>query len=389
MTEMTLQPNWPYHRTILDNEVQSSDDATKIVKLPLSNYLHTLFVKCKMTNGSTSARNQDMEDVVDKVEVVANGSDVLYSLTPAEIKRWQLWQNGKNIVQERNETASAVQEACYPIHFGRGMFDPDYFLPCARLSDLELKVTYSPTIAATSFATGTFTLAVYGLYSMGNPPAEYRGTVSTKTLKSFTSAASGDEQIDIPRGNLLRQLMVYAYEAGIEDGVDITRVKFDVNNGERVLYDIAWNDLVDWNTQDNWVFHEEYIHAFLSNNDAINSDVARIVAALAHPKFATNTTTDVLSDARIDAIAGDALTFDCNTLTIAAGSETAEADTTDKAVDVFVRGQGLSFAAILDFAKHGEAGLLNTSETDLTRLTLTQGGADAAVRVSSQEVRVL
>ena len=47
---------WNFRRAILDNEVQSSDDATKIVKLPLSNVLHTLYVKVKCTNGATSAK---------------------------------------------------------------------------------------------------------------------------------------------------------------------------------------------------------------------------------------------------------------------------------------------------------------------------------------------
>jgi hypothetical protein len=385
---MALTQNWPYHRTILAPTTLSSDDQTYVKKLPLSNYMHTLLVKCKMTNGSTSARNQDMSDVVDKIEVVANGSDILYSLTPREIKQWNLWSMGKNIVEVRNERADAVQEAVYPIYFGRGMLDPDYFLPCARLSDLELRVTYSPTIAATSFATGTFNIAVYGLFSMGAPPAEYRGTLGHKTLYAFTTAASGDEQVPISRGNLLRSVLVSCYEAGIEDGVDLTNVKFDLNNGERVLFDIAWKDLQDWNTQDNWIFHEEHILAFLSNDDVINSDVARIVDAQAHPQTAVLAASDIEYQARIDAIAGDQLTFDAYTMTIAAGSEVAAADTTDRNVLVYVRGIGFSHAVVLDFAKHGEAGLLNTQLADQIRLTLTQGAAGGAARVSTQEVRV-
>ena len=215
-------PSMTILRTLLDNEVQSSDDAIKTVKLPLANFIHTLYITCKVTNGASGAENQSIYNALDKIEVIANGSDVLYSLTPREAKAWYLWERGMNIPQVRDERVSAVQSVVIPVFFGRADFDPFYYLPAARLSDLELKVTYSPTIAATSFTTGTFTIAVHALTTMGNPPDAYQGTLVHKTVKAFTSAASGEDQTLLPRGNMLRQLLVYAYEAAIEDGVDVT-----------------------------------------------------------------------------------------------------------------------------------------------------------------------
>lgn len=380
---------WTFERVILDNEVQSSDDATKIVKLPQSNYLHTLYVKCKMTNGATSAKNQSMADVVDKIEVVANGSDVLYSLTPAEIKRWSLWQTSLNIPQVRTEVGAAVQEAVYPIMFGRAPFDPNFYLPCARLTDLEVRVKYSPTIAATSFATGTFTLTVAALMSMGNPPGDYLGTLSTKTIRNFTSAASGDEQTLIPRGNLVRQIMVYAYEAAIEDGTDITRVKMDVNNNERVMWDMAWRDLQDVNKYDNWIIHEEKIRAFVADTDTLDSKVSRIRAVHVSENFAASAANDEIYFRRVASIAGDTLTFEGMKADITAGAEDLTADATGRNVYVTVEGEGLSHGVILDFAKAGEEAVLNSSEYDQVRVTLTQGGAGADVRISTQEIRAL
>jgi len=380
---------WAFRRVVLDNEVQSSDDATKIVKLPLSNYLHTLFVKVKVTNGATSAKNQSVEDVVDRIEVVANGSDVLFSLTPAEIKRWNLWVTGINVPQIRNETAGAVQEMLFPIHFGRMPFDPDYFLPCARLSDLEVRVKYSPTIAVTSFATGTVTISVFADMTMGGAPGDYRGTLSHKTVRAFTSAASGDDQTLIPRGNLLRQVMVYGYEAAIDDGTDVTRVKFDLNNEERVPYNIAWNDLRDLNSYSNWVVHEENIVAFCADTDVINSKVSRIQHVGVSEKFVYTLANDLISFRRVTSITGDALTIEGSTGKLTAGAEDLTADATARATMLQVKGEGLSHAVILDFAGLGEQSILNTSEFDQVRLTLTQGGAGADVRISTQEVRVI
>jgi len=380
---------WQAPRVILDNEVQSSDDATKIVKLPLSNSIHTVYVKVKATNGATSCKNQSMDDVVDKIEIVANGSDVLFSLTPQEIKRWSLWQTGLNLPQSRTEVGGAVQEAVYPIMFGRMPFDPEYYLPAARLSDLEVRIKYSPTIAATSFATGTVTIAVIALMSGGTPPGEYRGTLGTKTLKSFTSSASGDDQTLVPRGNNLRQVMVYAYEGGVEDGTDVTRVKFDLNNDENVLFNMLWNDLNDMNKYENWIIHKEAIRAFVADTDTLNTGVARIRQANVSENFAGSVANDEIYFRRVTAIAGDQLTFEGLKSDTTAGAEDVTADATGRNVYVTVEGEGLSHAVVMDFAKAGESALLNTSQYDQVRVTLTQGGAGAAVRLSSQEVRIL
>jgi len=383
-----MNGNWLFPaRVILNNEVQSSDAATKIVKLPLSNYLHTLYVKVQCTNGATSALNQDISDVVDLIEVVANGSDVLFSLTPQEIKRWTLWLTGLNIPQSRNERASAVQEMVFPIFFGRAPFDPNFYLRCASLSDLELKITYSPTIAATGFTTGTTTIGVFAVMTMGGQPGEYLGTLTHKTLRSFTSAASGDEQTLIPRGNLLRQLLVFAYEAAIEEGVDITNVKFDLNNDEQVRANIPWLDLNNINKLDNWVLHKESILAFTKDTDTIDTDVARIKSASVSSQATMSDANDTFEITKVTTIAGDRVTIDQKAADITAGAETFATDATGRNTILTVEGEGLSHAVVIDFSKAGDQNLLNTSNFDQVRLTLTQGGAGANVRVSTQEVR--
>jgi hypothetical protein len=383
-----MNGNWLYPaRVILNNEVQSSDAATKIIKLPLSNYIHALYVKVQCTNGATSAKNQDISDVVDLIEVVANGSDVLFSLTAQEIKRWCLWATGYNLPQVRNERASAVQQMTFPIFFGRGSYDPNFYLRCNALSDLELKVTYSPTIGATAFTTGTTTIGVFGVMSMGGQPGEYLGTFTHKTLRAFTSAASGDEQTLIPRGNLLRQLMTYAYEAGVEPASNITNIKFDLNNDEQVRVNIGWNELQEINTVDNWIEHIENILAFTADNNTIDTDVSRISHVSSHLQSSMSDAQDTFELGRIDAIAGDTITIDQQAGDITAGSETFATDATSRNHMIAVRGIGLSHAVVLDFAKTGEQALLNTAQFDQVRLTLTQGNAGAVVRISTQEVR--
>lgn len=384
-----MNGSWLANRVLLDAEVQSSDAATKTLKLPSANYLHTLYVKAKITNGATSAHNLSMQDVIDSIKVIANGSDVLFSMTVQEMKRWAAWFTGYNVPQNRTEVAGAVQEITLPIYFGRGPFDPNYFLPCARLSDLELKVEYSPTIGATAFATGTFTLTVVGLYSMGTPPGDYLGTLSHKTVRAFTSAASGDEQTLIPRGNILRSLMVYAYEAAIEDGVDISRVKFDLNNLERVMTDAAWLDLQDINALDNWICYKEQIRALVADTNTLDTLVSRIRAKNTSEHVQSSIANDTFDLVRAHTIAGDRLTFEAAEADITAGAETYVTQATPQQVFVEVQSEVLSHAVVIDFAKAGEQSALNTSDFDQVRVTLTQAGAGADVRISTQEIRYI
>lgn len=376
-------------RVLLENEVQSSDAATKVIKLPLSNILHGLYIKVKCTNGATSCRNQSIDDVVDKIEVVANGSDVLISLTPREIRRWAWFANGLNLPEKRSEIAGAVQECTYPVWFGRSPVDDAYYLPCSHLSDLELRITYSPTIAATSFVTGTTTFNVLGVMSMGGEPGSYRGTLATKTLKAFTSAASGDEQTNLPRGNMLRQVMVYAYEAGIEDGVDVTKVKFDLNNDERVICNLSWNDIVDLNKIDHYVEALQSIIALTADTDTLDTGISRIQSVDVSLAAAADRAGDTVYHRAVTTIAGDRLTITADKGDWGGAAFDVDADATGRATHFEVRGVGVPHAVLIDLAQSGEVNLLNTSEYDQIRVTLTQGGAGADTRISTQEVRVL
>jgi hypothetical protein len=206
-------------------------------------------------------------------------------------------------------------------------------------------------------------------------------------LRSFTSAASGDEQTLIPRGNLLRQLMTYAYEAGTEPGANITNLKFDLNNDEQVRVNVGWNELQEINTLDNWIEHIENILAFTADNNTIDTDVARIAHISSHLQSSMSDAQDTFELARVDAISGDTITIDQQAADITAGSETFATDATGRNHLLSVRGIGLSHAVVIDFAKSGDNNLLNTSQFDQVRLTLTQGNSGAAVRISTQEVR--
>jgi len=377
---------WQQLRYILDGEVQSSDDATKVIDLPRSNVLHTLYVKVECTNGSTSNQGADISDVVDKIEVIANGSEVLYSMTPKEIERWALLETGKPIMQERNEAGSAVQMAIYPIYFGRDEFDPEFWLPCDRFTDLELRIKYSPDIGATDFATGTTTITVLALMTMGGDPGPYAGTLKTSTIYSFTSAASGDETIDLPQSHPYRRLLVYAHEAGVADGSNITNVKFSLNNDEQIPFNLKWDDLQQWNQLLFNIDFEERWHLFRSDTDTVTTYVGRIVGYSLEVNEDVDLTNDTFILDRIDTITGDQLTINSSEVDVTAGSEDITAYTTDHDMFLTVKGLGLPYATVLPFDLFGDEESFDPGAYDQVQLILTNGNAGATVKVSLQEI---
>ena len=154
----------------VNDEAQSSDAATWRLSLPNRGNLHTLMLKAACTNGATSGRAVSILDVVDKVEIIADGSEVIYSLTPQEMEKWYETLQGKALVGLQSESANAVQYMVFPVMFGRWLYDPEYYLPLEKFKDVKLEVTFSPTIAADGgFATGTVTFDVELLASVGEP----------------------------------------------------------------------------------------------------------------------------------------------------------------------------------------------------------------------------
>jgi len=377
---------WRQIRYLLDAEVQSSDDATKIVKLPLSNVLHSLFVKVACTTGATSGQDIDIDDVVDKIEVIANGSEVLFSMTPAEIRRWALIEYGTPIPEKVDESASATMWAVYPILFGFEEWDPNFWLPCARFTDLELRIKYSPSISATAWTTGTTTITVIAFMTMGGNPGAYQGTLRHTTIYDFTTAASGDEVIDLPRRLLYSKLLVYCYEAGIEDGVDITDIKFSLNNDQLIPLNLDWDDLSDLNQMMLSLYPKRTMKLYRADTDVVHTKLARIASVQLCPLVAEKSAT-------VSAIAGDAVTLKLNDQATQAVNEggtatyTIHADeTTDRNILLLAEGRGIPHAVLIDFLMLNGGQFFDPTKYDMVQLILTQGGAGGDAKVSLQEV---
>lgn len=222
-------------REIYRQALVSDPASTVVIDLPRSNVLSGLVLNVQATNGAT-AGNQYPIDMVSRIEVIADGSKELFSMTGKEAFITTYALTGKIPPCNHSLAANAGQFSTILIPFGRFLGDPEYYLDCGSFTSLELRVTFNATVGETGIASGSLYLEVLGLMAMEGPPAPRKGTFKISRKYNFVTASDGDVVLDLPRANLYRKLIVMTFSPNNPIGNIFSRVSLDVNNGEKVIY---------------------------------------------------------------------------------------------------------------------------------------------------------
>jgi len=222
-------------REIYREAVVSDETSTVVIDLPRSNVLSGMLVNLRATNGSTAGA-QYPPAMISRIEVIADGSKELFSMTGEEAFLMTYALTGKIPPCNHSLAADAEQRASILIPFGRILGDAEYYLDCATYTSLELRITFNATVDVTGIVDNSLYLEVLGLMAMEGAPAPRRGTFKTSRKYNFTSEASGDVTLDLPRANLYRRLAVAVIGESEVVGDTFTRTTLDVNNGEKVIY---------------------------------------------------------------------------------------------------------------------------------------------------------
>lgn len=387
---------------LLDAEAQSSDSTTKIIDLPRDGHIAMVDLLLKATNGATSntaygvagTAGKAMMDTVTKLEIIANGSKTILSVTSVEdLIAEAIRITSKIPARDLQEGASDVQSIHVPIYFGRFIDDKLMMIPNGAFQggnffdSLQLKITYDlGTIAATRFATGTFTISasVKKLVDGSDPAGKLIKTFQHKD--DYTTVASGVKPINLTYGPALfmRSIQVYCYEAGIAEDVDITKMVVEYNSiggGKVTPFEMPWDALQDHNAMTYGLAPLTFSGlVFLSDTDTIVTRVPDI------KQFGINNMA-VLGlapeESRVESVAGDTLTtghWKHSTEAAAGAANTTDADHHWHVVtDVIPR------YAYIDFDESKTMNdLLDTGGMTALVLKLTNGAAGGTVRVNEE-----
>lgn len=228
-----------YRIAVLEDDTTLADDGTKNVDIDLRDPISELEVHFSAQNYSDGNQANHPHDCMSKVELV-DGSEVLWSLSFIKGQAVNFWEIGKMPVFNVTEWASDGARDSVHLRFGRGPEDRELAFLADRFLNPQLKLTWDlatvRAVGSTGFTTGSGGLTVI---ARTNPHAvNAKGFLMTKDVHSWTTVASGDESVDLPRDYPYRLMVVRSYEAGNDFRENLSNLKLTCDQDKDIIFDI-------------------------------------------------------------------------------------------------------------------------------------------------------
>ena len=265
---MKYREHEEYYQLTLD------DVGTKIIDLKAASPVSAIRLLFAGTNGATSCKDNRINDVITKIELV-DGSDQLLSLSLKQAQALEFRRTGKMPFMRPGELGAGGQEEGVLLLFGRYLWDSDLYLDLTKFKNPQLKITTNiaavAAASATAFLSGSLkvTMDMY-LIEEGAPAAV--GFMMAKDIYSFTSATSGDEHIDMPTDYPYVNMMIRAYTAGNDVDENISDLKLDCDSGKFIPIDKKVKDVYKREEEDIGVAIVKY-WIYRKNDDVVTHDI--------------------------------------------------------------------------------------------------------------------
>lgn len=365
---MRYRDNVLYYQQALD------DTGTFIENLRFRDPLSALSFKFAGTAGATSNKANWMSDVVTKVEIV-DGSDVLLSASIQEIEAMNHWLRGEAPVFEFGEAGGNITRNSFTVHFGRWLWDKDYYLDLSRYNNPQLRVTTDEDVilamGAAGFLSGSFDMSVCAhIMEQGANPS--RGFVMMKEINSFTAAASGDKRVDLPRDYPYLGILLHTTQRTIDFNEAISRLKLTADTDKYIPFDRYTNEwLQEVSGRVPWLYNEGIYLA--SDTELLYNPINY------EPKYS-------LRPKALDRAVGADYEFSGTCYLRLATANTGVAMGTDEQIHASVQGSSLHASVPILFGLYEPEQYFNPGEWGDLELVLTQAGA-YAVKITAAQMR--
>lgn len=234
---------------VRDNNSFVGDTGDLTIPIPRNRAIGDIMLVVRNTNSATGNLNDNtdnMETVISSMTEIklSAGSRVFREHSGQACRDWDTYRNGRVPYFNWVTGNSVVQEAHFPIPFGRFTGDMQCALPAPLYDSLDLYIKYAfETDAADGFTTslGKYDVYIDVLPEMDEAALRNMRVIEMVKKQDFTTAASGVEPIDltIDPTRQLRSLMVMCYEKAIAEGVDLTLMELEVDSEKKFTDD--WN----------------------------------------------------------------------------------------------------------------------------------------------------
>jgi hypothetical protein len=361
-------------RSYLENRLTLANSGTRTMDLNYTDPISHIMLTFRATNGATSNKENPVIHNITKIEVV-DGGDVITSIRGEVLRGLVAHLQGHTPLGNDSEAANEGQMSSVKVPFGRYDLDTDYAFNPTAFRNPQLKVTWDlahiRAIGATAYVTGTLDItAVAVLMEDVSPPT---GVLTAKEIYDFTSAASGDERVDMPTDYPWRTLLVRGYENGTALASTITNLKLSADGGKFVAFDEVSSHILEAQLET----YGELDYTRLAKYDNANA----VATYMAEAQGGTLATEGGAAD--ISAVAywwkSDAYLYN-HTHAGVAGSA--------KQAFFTVKGTGFENCFVIPMGRKEEPTTwFPAQQFGSVDLYITQGDADAEVQVAVQEAR--
>ena len=240
---------------VLENDktlTATSTTGTETIDLPETGILSMIDIQLASTKAYSNDRCLPEWEILTKAEVLVDGSTVVKSLSGKQIRELLFYNGGPwtGTAWFLGGTSSTDSYMDFPLYFGKDATDTTCGLNLSAYSNPQLKLTYDATqtscdgVTYDAHTSPTIKYNIMAKVFDGTPAGFTNRFVQSREIDSYTVAASGEHNCEIPRGYDLKGLMLEAryYEVGWNALVD--HVKLDFDNGKYVPLDIDHENLM-------------------------------------------------------------------------------------------------------------------------------------------------
>jgi len=234
----------------IEDSLELTDAQTKVIDLDTRSPITALWIEYEARNGTTHNMANPLHRCVSKIELV-DGADVLFSMSLAEAQALNFYEKRAlpmiNLTEEPNDYP---REGCW-INFGRFLNDAQYYLDPSAFRNLQLRLTHNlaavrTVSATTAYVTGSAKVTIIAKV-MEDVIGGALGFMMSKNHYSWTTAASGEERIDLPTDYPYRFLLARSYEAGMGPWENISDLKLSLDQDKYVAFNVEMKNLETMN----------------------------------------------------------------------------------------------------------------------------------------------
>lgn len=231
------------------------------IDLPNKGLLSGVEIRVSGTNGNDAAKPDVwLHDRLKKIELIVNGSQVVKSLTGAQVKAMMLYKRTQPCSHDEKNMNNASCKEYFYLNLGRWYHDLKYMLDLGQVNDPEIRIEYDFAMtAAAGWSNGVAMTAAPSYYVVCHLLRDAEiipaGYIKTSEIHRVTNVANLQANLTVPRGPTYSNLYLDCWYASMGFGAIMTHIDVNINSDDMIPYRMRPEDITAQTVRQYGLFH--------------------------------------------------------------------------------------------------------------------------------------